>query len=201
MIWGRANLGDTIGGNSQWVMGYNEPDQQQITPAQAAADWHDVIEQRFAGKLLLSPAPSQDDLNWLTNFRNAYITAYGHAPRLDAIAVHGYMYDAPAMIAHTQYYINLCQQWPGCQGVWVTEFAFPLPDWDVYHTQRVHNMHVYVDWAKPEPMVMRYAWFAARIHGDETWALQPPRRNSPLIVWDTDSELTGTFGWNYSQLR
>ena len=125
MIWGAGNVNATITGSSQWLMGFNEPDQpdqSNIPAATAAVAWHQ-IEQKYPERKLVAPAPSHLHLNWLVDFRNAYITQYGKPPRLDALAMHCYLATAAECIQLGQSYKSMAQAW-GVKEVWVTEFAF-----------------------------------------------------------------------------
>ena len=68
MIWSAADVGLPLGGNSAWVLGGNELDQQGIDPATWAVVWRQV-EHAYPDKRLVSPAAS---VGWLTDWWNEY---------------------------------------------------------------------------------------------------------------------------------
>ena len=125
MIWGASDVTATLGGNSQWIMGFNEPDsasQSNLSPAYAASLWRQ-IEQKYPNRKLLAPAPSGAGANWIVDFRNAYISAYGTAPRLDGLAMHCYAWYASQCIPLAQQFESWATSW-GVPEIWVTEFSF-----------------------------------------------------------------------------
>jgi hypothetical protein len=198
MIWGASDVAKTVTGNSQWIMGFNEPDlatQANISPAKAATLWR-TIEGKYPGRSLLAPAPSAAHPDWLVQFRNAYIGLYKTAPRLDGLAVHCYRWTAEDCISLTQWYLARAKEW-GISEVWVSEFAF-LPCGNRSIAQAEAEMEQYIQWMKGNPKITRYAWFASRIRGDEWWAFQPRECNTPLLDFDRGS-LTA-FGNGYLKM-
>lgn len=182
MIWGAVDMDTPLGGNSDWIMGFNEPDtawQANLSPAQAAALWRQ-IEQRYPTRKLLSPVTGNDP-NWLPNFRDAYISAYGTAPRLNGLAMHCYAWYASQCIPRTQQLETLASTW-GATEVWVTEFSFATtspssPD------RSLQEQQLYIDWMVAERGVTRYAWFASKIQGNEWWIMNAFL--TPLVDWST----------------
>ena len=169
MIWGDQQIGDTIGGDSQWLLGFNEPDrpeQANLTPWEAAELWR-TLDAEHADLLLVSPAPSHLDPAWLARFRQAYIVRYGHAPRLDALAVHCYGGYAGCRRVVEQV-IGYASAWGIEGGVWVTEFATP-PCLFASEAEALEQARALIQWMNTEPGVMRYAWFTTRISGEEWW--------------------------------
>jgi hypothetical protein len=168
MIWGReqwlaAMTGAELGGNSDYLLGFNEPDigeQAGLHPYEAAVMWRQ-IEHKFWDYILISPAPSHLDPEWLERFRNAYITMYDEPPRLDGLAAHCYA-DAGFCKGTVQKYINWCNEWEGCEEVWVTEFAWWEGDWR-------GEMDNFIGWMEAEPTVTAYFWFASLVKGSERW--------------------------------
>jgi len=127
MIRDASNVNVTLlGGNSDWLMGFNEPDlcpeQACLTPDMAAILWRDV-ERKWPDRKLVAPVPSHLHPAWIEQWRASYIELYGQAPRVDALALHCYFRTARDCIALAQRYEALAQSW-GVREGWVTEFAF-----------------------------------------------------------------------------
>ena len=183
--WSRSKQ---VGGNSEWILGFNEPDlcpdQACLTPAQAIPLWHE-IETQFPNKKLVAPVPSQLHLNWLVAFRAGYISTYGTPPRFDALAMHWYGFrydDAKALI---DWYKARATEF-GVSELWLTEFAFPVTDtgscggWTQANTMSdAEKLIVDLD---SDPMITRYAWFAPRIDpSDPMLVLGTAQCGGPLL--------------------
>ncbi len=197
MIWGQGDMSSTLGGNSQWIMGFNEPDQpsqSNLTPAAAAQLWH-TLELKYPKRKLLAPVPSQADPYWILDFRNAYFAAYQTYPRLDGLAMHCYGLTAQYCIPLAQWYEARAAEWQVPE-VWVTEFAF-FGCLGNTQSQAIQEMNTFITWINSQPQITRYAWFAARIRGTESWAAQPPACNMPLVNYST-GYLTG-YGRAYAK--
>jgi len=183
MMWDWTGINQTLVGNSNWLMGFNEPDlvwQANMTPEYAATVWRQ-LEQKHPEKKLLSPAPSDQHPSWLVNFRNAYIAAHGTPPRMDGIAVHCYLWTSAQCIQLTQTYIGWAKSW-GIAEVWVTEFEFPTSGVRSLDSALQESSN-YIGWLESQSIVTRYAWFAPLIQGNESWA--PQNYIAPLIDWNT----------------
>lgn len=148
--------------DSEWVMGFNEPDdarQANLTPAEAAAAWPRV-EALAGDRKLVSPAVVWHP-EWLVEFRAAYEAVEGSSPHLDALAVHCYtnsVEDCKTRIAQVVHYAEL---W-GIDEVWVTEFM-------LWGTHAEEDMVGLVRWMEAHPRITRYAWFPGSLTGDEDW--------------------------------
>ena len=161
-----------LGGDSHYVMGFNEPDQPGqagIPPGEAVSLWV-RIEEQFPDKLLVSPAPSHVHPGWLAEFYTAYVASEEHPPRLDALAVHCYFADsASGCRAIVEQVIGYAKEWEVPGGVWVTEFApivrIESPDPD--------EARRFIQWLEDNPDVARYAWFPTRLDGSEYWNPNP----------------------------
>lgn len=187
MIWGAGDVNATLGGNSQWIIGFNEPDsasQANISPAVAATLWRQ-IEQKYPTKKLVAPNPSGASPDWLVDFRNAYIAAYGTPPRLNALGVHCYSWYAElgtyGCIPHTRKFMDWATAW-GVSEVWVTEFSFS-PTSPSSPSQALQEANTYITWLQNQSMVTRYAWFASKIQGTEWWSL--PSFYTPIADWNS----------------
>ena len=197
MIWDSSEINYTLGGNSQWIMGFNEPDsasQANMSPAQAAAGWRQ-IEQKYPTRKLLAPAPSGANASWIVDFRNAYISAYGTAPRMDGLDVHCYRWYASECTDHTQNFITWANSW-NVPEVWVTEFSFS-PTSPSSPARSLQEAQTFITWMENNPKITRFAWFASKIQGNEWWL--PPTHNTPLVNWTTG--LPTTYGAMYLPFR
>jgi len=97
MIWGAQQMGQAIGGNSTYLLGFNEPDlarQANISPEAAAVLWRQ-IERDYPDRLLVAPVPSQEAPEWIDTLYRTYISIYGEKPRFDALAAHLYGLNKP----------------------------------------------------------------------------------------------------------
>ncbi len=171
MIWGERDIGKTPRGTSIWLLGFNEPDrsnQANLTPDAAATLWSEVERLYGDDWLLVSPAVSHTDIDWLRRFYGAYLHKFGKIPVLDALAVHCYANDVQQCLAVVREVGELAEKWGVLGGVWLTEFAF----WPV-GAERIEyaleRMARFVRELGGESYLRRYAWFAARIKGDEWW--------------------------------
>ena len=164
MIYSAGSVSKPIGGNSPWVLGFNEPDltsQSNITPQQAVPLWWQV-EAANPDKLLVAPAPA--NLPWLVEWYDAFRTEYGRPPVLDALAVHFYssasVGDAAGALHRTlRDYRAQANRW-GVDQVWLTEFA--------HLTQGAAFLEKVLPWLPDE--CDRYAWFQWEYVGNEPWA-------------------------------
>jgi hypothetical protein len=192
MIWGKADAKALLAGsiklqgNSDYILGFNEPDlrsQAYLSPQEAADLWYQ-LEKQYPDKRLVSPAMSRYDFfdvsgeaeRWLPQFRDLYHRTYGGYPRFDALAVHCYASPAKAWTSCQElirWYEQKAVEWGVSGGIWVTEYGFPADqcrsqtgcEWSA----AVDALNRFTDWLKTRPQVRRYAWFAARIQGSETW--------------------------------
>jgi hypothetical protein len=163
-LWNDQGIGQPLGGNSQWLLGFNEPDdcpiQSCMTPEAAAVAWR-LLEQAYPYRKKTSPQvlhPTQ----WLERWYTAYVDLYGQPPELDAIAVHTYYGGTAAdYIARVQEFMALARKW-NVPEVWVTEWTLAHGlDRSVRETTK--EIETYVDWLEHEPMVTRYAPFTNRV--------------------------------------
>lgn len=173
MLWDEASVDKEIGGNSDWLLGFNEPDlptQANITPTLAAELWHE-IERVYPDKRLVSP--SVLSLAWLNEWYGACRVLYGRAPRLDAIAVHCYGAWTAAGGAMTCIdTLGRFVDWAKAHDVpevWITEYAF-LPCWSEGEPGSIEFMDAMQTYFKSEPAITRHAWFQLSYEGRESWS-------------------------------
>lgn len=194
MIWGESFVEYPVA-DSEWLLGFNEPEmanQANLTPEQAATLWR-RIETLHPDKKLVSPATltGLHTTDWLQRFYQSYLNQYGEPPRLDALAIHWYGWDAQNAIDSMNAIIEQARAWNISQ-VWLTEFAFLASSdtdlcWGHSQSQESAEAQRFLNWLDNEPMITRYAWFAPKIDPTAWWALQPPQCNSPLFDYDSDN--------------
>jgi hypothetical protein len=173
---------------SGWLMGFNEPNlswQGNMTPAEAAELWPQIEAQAGVIKLV-SPAPSQHNPSWLWQMVTEYQNRFGHAPRFDAIAWHIYA-NNPTTI---QNFLSDRRNEALTRGydvpIWVTEYGGYCWESATGNTGNDTIMTVVTPWFDSKPWIGRYAWFANRIYGTETWG---PGWQSCSLVNVTTGEL------------
>jgi hypothetical protein len=183
MVWNgdynEASLRSVYAANSgeKYLLGFNEPNfssQANMTPAVAAARWHDVEAlAKELGLSLVAPALnySGETLSdgvcystpdkWMDAFIAAYKNLYGTAPTYDYLALHCYM-DSPSSLIG---YVEAFAKKYGKQ-VWLTEFC----SWEsknltpaLQQSQMIGKLQM----LEQSKYVFRYAWFIAR--GNDTY--------------------------------
>ena len=119
----------TLGGNSDWLLLFNEPDLPEPVGAEATIDTvvaaQAIVEALFPDHLLVSPAYSPHHYRDIERVYDRFTETYSRPPRWDALAFHCYFYDAPtlARCKHiVDWYVQKAQEW-GIDEVWCTEFA------------------------------------------------------------------------------
>lgn len=110
------------------LLGFNEPDlcpdQACLTPIEALGMEHWRLEY-YTSTLHVSPAPSQNNIYWLSDLRDLYIDVYDEPPDWTYLAAHCYFYDSTTMMqckTILSQYIAWANEW-GASGVLITEFA------------------------------------------------------------------------------
>ena len=163
-VWDGTVIGKALGGNSAWLLGFNEPDQwdqANMTPEEGARLWA-MLERTYPDRKLASPQVVKPYDYWLERWYAEYVRLYGRAPRMDAIAIHTYWgKDASEYKRQVAYYIDLAQQW-GVPEVWVTEFTL-APELDGTVRTTVAELQAYILWLDAQPMVTRYAPWTNRV--------------------------------------
>jgi hypothetical protein len=163
-IWSGASIGTPLGGNSEWLLGFNEPDmrdQANMSPAQAAREWQ-RLEDTYPDRKLASPqvvAP----VRWLEEWYDAYQAQNdGRLPQIDAIAIHTYYdNDLESYKRQVEYYIDLAKRW-GVPEIWITEFTI-APALDRTLRESIDDQRAYLKWLEAQPMVTRYAAWTNRV--------------------------------------
>jgi hypothetical protein len=168
-IWSAASIGHPLGGNSQWVIGFNEPDQYDqanVAPDVAARQWAE-LERAYPDRKLASPQVVRWDRRWLEEWYAAYRAQNGgRPPRLDALAIHTYwLNDMAAYQEQVRYYIALAEQW-GVPEVWITEFTL-APGLDRTVRETVDDLRTYIAWLDTQGIVTRYAVWTNRVECTE----------------------------------
>ena len=205
MLWSPKQIGLPIA-QGRYLLGFNECDRsdQCNTSAQDAAhDWRQV-ETLYYNRLLISPAPSSDDIDWLRRFREAYIAEYKVAPRLYALAAHCYLPSAAECITLGEQYVQWAKEWQVPGGVWFTEWAFgPCRVMQAASGKIEPNMLVakqeairFQAWLEAEPVVTRYAWFTNRLVTGDSGSY--PDLSCDTVLMDKNGTLTELGKW-YAQ--
>ena len=194
MIWGR-NVEDAIGGDSQFVLGFNEPDgtgigQSNISASEGADLWH-RLEERFPYPYqLVSPAVTPYGRKWLEDWHSIYLSRYGQPPRIHALAFHYYgffAFDFNRVLGEMK---TLAQQWR--VNIWITEFAIISNEingqdcWGHGSAEGLANFQAVMTSINNETLIERYAYYAPRINVyDPQQGIQPPQCNAPLLGFNT----------------
>jgi hypothetical protein len=164
-LWDASVIGQPLGGNSRWLLGFNEPDQYDqanLTPAAAALAWG-AVERDYPDRLLTSPQVVRPEDHWLERWYTAYQAQNGgRAPRVDALAIHTYWgQNRAAYEEQVTYYVALAQAW-GVPEVWVTEFTL-APELDRTLQATLDDLQAYLDFLDAQPTVTRYAIWTNRV--------------------------------------
>lgn len=196
MVWGAWGDGSVpeVGGNSPWLMGFNEPDiaiQANLTPEHAARLWRQ-IEAAYPRKLLVSPAPSSEGRYWLVQMRLAYRELFDTWPRFDVLAAHCYQWTAAACDAVLRDYRAWVRDWQIPGGIWVTEFAFQR----AWTPDPEREARTFVAMLEADPLVRRYAPFVAHTpRGVWYWPYTSPQADPSLFVGPQSLTLTDVGRW------
>ncbi len=167
MVWGLGALRQleqgtlTLGGNSIYVLGFNEPDlaSQANMKAGACARYWRRLEALYPNKLLISPAPSGKDYQYLERMRNQYISRYGTPPKFAALACHSYG-STTNLQAVLSWMTEKAEEW-NIREVWLTEYGLQPPFGTEYFAS-IAYMHQCMDIMNQFYRVSRYAWFTSR---------------------------------------
>ncbi|MBO7071181.1 MAG: hypothetical protein J6W09_07805 [Bacteroidales bacterium] len=165
MIWNNNYSADNIRRwkqthpEAKYILAYNEPnltDQANMTPAQAAEKWPQVVAlAKELGMKLVSPAMNygtlegyHDPYKWLDEFFEQPGVSIDD---VDAIACHCYMGAAPAVMS----FIDGFKKYG--KPIWLTEFCCGTGS--VSEANQLRYMCMTVAALEAEPAVERYAWF------------------------------------------
>ena len=149
--------------NTKYLLGFNEPnltDQANMTPAQAAALWPDVVALAKELNLkLVSPAMNygtlagySNPIKWLDEF---FAQPGVSIDDIYAISVHCYMASASSV----QGYIEMFEKYN--KPIWLTEFCAWDPVPGSVNTQ-MDYMCAVLHYLEKHASVERYAWFIPR---------------------------------------
>ena len=149
--------------NTKYLLGFNEPnltDQANMTPAEAAALWPDVVALAKELNLkLVSPAMNygtlagySDPIKWLDEF---FVQPGVSIDDIYALSVHCYMASASSV----QGYIERFEKYN--KPIWLTEFCAWDPVPGSVNTQ-MDYMCAVLNYLESHASVERYAWFIPR---------------------------------------
>ena len=150
--------------STKYLLGYNEPnlkDQANMTPAQAAARWGEVVA--LAKELhlkLVSPAMNygtlsgySDPIKWLDEF---FAQPGVSIDDIDAISIHCYMASPQALKDYVARFYKYNKP------IWMTEFCA----WEEYAIHSAEDQMNYMcqvlNYMEQDSHVERYAWFIPR---------------------------------------
>lgn len=172
---------------TKYLLGFNEPnlkDQCNMTPAEAAAHWGEVVAlAKKLGLQLVSPAMNygtlagySDPVKWLDEF---FAQPSVSLDDVCAIAVHCYM-SSPSAVRN---YIEMFRKYG--KPVWLTEFCAwdPVPG---SVESQMDYMCAVLNYLEQEPLVERYAWFIPRTSSpvDKAPYMQLLTHTSPVELTD-----------------
>ena len=162
----------TLGGNSPYILGYNEPDrpdQANVPPEVAVLPWL-FLERTYPDHLLVSPAPSHERPEWLAEFYAAFVAGTGRAPRFEALAIHCYYVNTTSGCKQVfEQVLTYADEWDIPGGVWVTEFGPACSAQGFDATTAELESRELIQWLEAQPGIARYAWFPTRLDGTEYW--------------------------------
>jgi hypothetical protein len=168
MIWGAVRYGSSLGGNSEYLLAFNEPDrpdQANLTPEQGARDYHDWIVTRYPGRKFVCCNSTR--ASWLGQMADEYSRLYGeYPPPMEVVGGHIYtsnLADARGVLSE---FVALADEWR--KPLWISEFAFP-PCFVGDNEAALALARQFVLELETQPQVQRYAWFANRVDGTEDW--------------------------------
>lgn len=148
----------------RYLLGYNEPnltDQANMTPAQAAVRWGEVVALAKELNLkLVSPAMNygtlsgySDPIKWLDEF---FAQPGVSIDDISAISIHCYMASPQALKDYVARFYKYNKP------IWMTEFCA----WEEYaiHSEvdQMTYMCTVLNYMEQDPKVERYAWFIPR---------------------------------------
>jgi hypothetical protein len=182
MLWCTGEVGLAIGGNSEWLLLFNEPDvavQCNKTPHEGAIATRQASQ--AYSKRLVSPAVG--DIRWLEDWKTEYNSLYGTDPPVDAVAVHCYDWTGSVTggVEHCQGLVRRAHAL-NLGPIWIAEWAWMGPQ----GRQAEQYIRRMVQWLSSERMVQRHAYFEMSYEGSEPWAFW---WNTSLTDWET-GELT-----------
>jgi hypothetical protein len=169
MIYSKNTINKILPTNYSYVLGFNEPDNDQqanMTAAAAYQLWPNILTLAQNVKptaLIGAPAmagTSIDAGTWLPTFMS-------NNPKVDFITIHWYKgTSSDKFISDIKSIINYYKL-----PVWITEFApqtsSSSKDSPLKYTQSDVNNFIMnvINWMESEPMVQRYAWHNSKVSG------------------------------------
>ena len=174
MLWCNDGAGLTIQATSDYLLEMNEPNQEDqcnITPRQGAMMIR-RIEINHPGYKYVSPAPSHNGINWLSEVRDWYHQFHNEHPDeypneypdWDALAMHCYAASVGGVAwckQNLQQYREWVTKWNVPNGIWITELAF-TPYGDYTEQDALRDESQWLDELNRDPFIRRYARFTNR---------------------------------------
>lgn len=206
MFWGNETMTGTLPSfpSNMPMLVLNEPNegppQANLTPLQGARFWHSV-QMAYPTNPKVGPAvsdrPDGASMAWLYEWRAAYFGEYREYPEIYALAVHCYRWTAGECRAWIESFFDEATAWTTSGKVWVSEFAHLQGGRTI--GEAVQHGAWSVGWMQDPVLgarVERYAWFATRYMGTESWAFGEENNTSLFNFW---SGAPTAFGSWYGQ--
>lgn len=174
----------------KYLLGYNEPnltDQANMTPSEAASEWHRVKSLADnLGLKVIAPAMNygtlpdyHDPIKWLDEFFNLIDGTDG----IDGISIHCYMGSVSAL----KDYVEMFKKYG--KPIWVTEFC----SWDndqVSASAQMTYMSEVINYLEADQDIFRYSWFIPR-------GIGPGNSSNNLISGSVNSSKLTDLGLVY----
>lgn len=210
MIGTARHVGQALGGNSDWLLLFNEPDlcpwQACLSPAEAVGPYLRSVA-LYPQVWLVSPAPSSEDFRrmwapgstypgWLPLFREAVRSETGYYPDFQALAMHCYEWTAEACIRIGEQYLRWAEEW-GVPEIWITEFAFV----QAWAPDAEREARAFLSWAERQARITRIAPYTAHTPlGVWYWPDTRPEADPSLFQAPASLEMTPLAHW-YRRIR
>ena len=170
MTWSGVNTGNLNNAYGmqpfEYILAFNEPnltDQANMTPAEAAAKWTDLVNYaRAKGVKIISPAMNygtkpgySDPVKWLDEF---FAQPNVSLDDVDGIAIHCYMNNVGSLKS----FVNKFAKYN--KPIWLTEYC----QWDnATDESQVAYLGESINYLENEPMVAKYCWFMLRMNSGD----------------------------------
>ena len=169
MIWDETVVESPLGGNSEWILTFNEfdsPSQADMTNTQVAQLLR-RIEQLYPNRKIVFPVPTADDWGQRDRVLSEYRRLYGEDPRVSAVAAHIYPRTWNYFVQVADAACAFAERF-GVK-VWVTEYAY-LPCWEGGTSQAAVMMGQMTAYFEDnQNKFERWAPFILSATGNEAW--------------------------------
>jgi hypothetical protein len=177
----------------------NDPNQDDVSPADYAARYHDfyfALKAADSTASILAAGIANADWAWADAFREAYRARFGRYPRVDGWSIHNYLLDTcqdALDVNQFELRIHAFRDWmaragEATQPLWVTEYGVLYGNGccgcpRIADEDTVAFMRATTNWMIQSRLVQGWAWFALYSGG---------RFNGDLFTGDADLTPLGT---------